>query len=525
MGLSPENRFLLFWSILGAAGFILIWNLPWRFQVNDDVIMMWLVSGAYTGQPESYAVFIHPILSWFFSELYTLNPDFNWYGFTWFFVLALSFFLVISRLSSSSSQPLVKHFLAIFFFVVVIHLSVFPQFTLVAGLAAFASFLQLFSNGGKRPAWLIIIGFFLFTLAWLIRWESVVLVGLGFSLLHFSWNSWEILRTKIPVLLVLLLVFSGLLIGKIQWEKKSEYADFLRFNKIRSGVIDHPVFRSEVVALKLQPDSDFFYFSRWFFEGENPTEEELLAKKKVLDSQLFTFNQVLNSFSRLWDFQKIEAFKSFLSLLIVGMYFFCSGTKNQKKLFFAIWVVFFLIFNHFFSVQSRVSFLFTLCFLFPVFDTQQLKIDKRILYLGYAVVILAIGYHFNNFLAEAKGRSIMVQEFSQIQSSRDQSIPLIFEGYQEHNFAIHYSYRNPVPFISTGWISRSEFQKKALRRFGLEKFEDISQYSLLTPSTNTEIVFPDYMIHAFGDFMQKDSLKTANFILLHFNKNSQSDGH
>jgi hypothetical protein len=525
MGLNTGNRFVLFWSILGAAGFIFIWNLPWRFQVNDDVIMMWLVSGAYTGEPESYAVFIHPILSWLFSELYTLNPDFNWYGFTWFFVLALSFFLVISRLSTSSSQPLVRHFLAIFFLVMIIHLCIFPQFTLVSGLAAFASFLQLFSNDGKRPAWLAIIGFFLFTLACLIRWESVVLVGLGFSLFHLSWHSWEILRTKIPVLLVLLLVFSGLLIGKIRWEKQSEYADFLRFSKIRSGVIDHPVFRSEVVDMKLEPDSDFFYFSRWFFEGENPTEKELLEKKKALDSQLFTFHQVLNSFSRLWDFQKIEAFKSFLSVLIVGLYFYCVGTKNRKYLRFAIWVVFFLIFNHFFSVQSRVSFLFILCFLFPVFDTQELNIDKRILYLGYAVVILAIGYHFNNFLAEAKGRSIMGEEFSQIQSSRNGSVPLIFEGYQEHNFAIHYSYLSPVPFISTGWVSRSEFQKKALKRFGFEKFEDISQYSLLTPSTNTEIVFPDYMNHAFGDFIQVDSLRTTNFILLHFTKNSQSDRH
>jgi hypothetical protein len=131
---------------------------------------------------------------------------------------------------------------------------------------------------------------------------------------------------------------------------------------------------------------------------------------------------------------------------------------------------------------------------------------------------------FSNFLSEAKGRSIMVEEFAYIQSARDQSIPLVFEGYQEHNLGIHYSYRSPVPFLSTGWISRSKFQREALQRFGLNNFGEIDQFALITPSTNTEIVFPAYMNHAFGDFILKDSLTTANFILLHYSLRNKPEG-
>lgn len=36
MELSAQDRFLIFWSALGAVAFLTIWNLPWRFQVNHQ---------------------------------------------------------------------------------------------------------------------------------------------------------------------------------------------------------------------------------------------------------------------------------------------------------------------------------------------------------------------------------------------------------------------------------------------------------------------------------------------------------
>jgi hypothetical protein len=486
--------------------------------------MMWLVSGAYTGQPESYAVFIHPMLSWFFSVLYAWIPEFNWYGCTWFLVLGFSYFGIISRLSESQSASLSSHFLAFFFLIMVMHFAIFPQFTLVAGFAAFSAFVLVSPKSAKSSPWQVALGFLLFLLACLIRWESVVLIGLGFALFEVSRGPVDFFRTKMSIFLVLLVFFSGLLIGKIIWERQSEYADFLRFNRIRSGVIDHPVFRQEVMDKSISPGSDLFFFSRWFFEGDNPTEEELIKKKWDLDSQFFSLEQVLNSFSRLWDFHKIEAFKSFLSVVMVILYVFSFRSHHRTGFQFLLWIAFFLVFNHFFSIQSRVSFLFFLCLLFPVVNSDELNLDSRGLYLGFLLGFLAISYHFSNFLAEAKGRSIMVQEFAHLQSERDQSVPLIFEGYQEHNLDIQYSFRSPVPFLSTGWISRSRFQSDALHRFGLKNFSELDQFALITPSTNTEIVFPAYMNHAFGAFILTDSLTTANFILLHYKLRNEPEG-
>ena len=109
-------------------------------------------------------------------------------------------------------------------------------------------------------------------------------------------------------------------------------------------------------------------------------------------------------------------------------------------------------------------------------------------------------------------------EFTTLKSALKEGIPLVIEGYQENNSGIHYSVDNPVPFITTGWISRSTFQQKALKRFGLTSFSEIREYVLLTPTSNTEIVFPSYMDYTFGNFQMIDSTQTDNFVFLQFEK-------
>lgn len=53
---------------------------------------------------------------------------------------------------------------------------------------------------------------------------------------------------------------------------------------------------------------------------------------------------------------------------------------------------------------------------------------------------------------------------------------------------------------------------------GISSFAAIEKFAFITPTVNNEIVFPDYMNHAFGAFVQTDSVRTDNFILLQFEK-------
>src|SRR5690606_39658298 len=68
----------------GAVLFVGAFCAPFIFETNDDTKMMMLVSGMFSGVPEDYGVFIHPLLSLFLSELYALNAAVPWYPLIWF---------------------------------------------------------------------------------------------------------------------------------------------------------------------------------------------------------------------------------------------------------------------------------------------------------------------------------------------------------------------------------------------------------------------------------------------------------
>jgi hypothetical protein len=510
-----KNSFLLFWTLFGAIALIVVSLLPWRFQVNDDVVMMWLVSGAYTGTPESYAVFIHPLLSWSFAKLYTAYPIIYWYESVWFLSIYVSYILLVFSISKTESHLYFKSLLAFFLLIVSVHFGIFPQFTLIAGFATFSASVVLINERLNAARWIALI---LLSFGIMIRWESSLLIALGLVFYVILQG-----KTKVKVSVVkkfsgVVLIFLSLIGSKIVYENTSPYSEFLKFNRLRAAVIDHPVFFQEILEDKIPVNSELYFFSRWFFEDGGISDTDLLEKKKQLDSELYSKDYLMSSLARLWRLQRVEAFKSFLILGIFA-FFFLSIRKTPALWFFLIaWMLFFLAFNHFFLIQGRVIFLFFLCLLFPLFRADYMKKNCLAVTLAFCLLVLALGYHISNFLEEAKGRAQMDREFLSLTSRIEPSLPFLVEGYHEHNFGIRFSRSNPVPFISTGWISRSQFQQKALGRMNLSGFSAIQEFGLITTTLNTEIVFPDYMNHAFGTFIQTDSIRTSNFIFLRFKK-------
>lgn len=515
MELTARKKFIFAWSSIGAIALSIVAFLPWRFQANDDVIMMWLVSGAYTGTPEPYAVFIHPVLSWVYSEIYTKFPSIYWYEGLWFFIIYLSFALLIYRISKTKTFHLSRNLLVLFILLITIHFGIFPQFTLVAGLAAFSALVILTQ---KETDWSRGLAFFLLAFGIMIRWEAAGLILLGYFFFSFlsEENNWSLgfLRKLAPIVIL----FTVIIGSKYIFEENSSYSDFLRFNRLRAAVIDHPIFHEEVEQKQVPIGSELFFFSRWYFEDSGITEDDLRQKKRDLDAKLWSIQHVLDSFVRLWKFQRMEAFKSFLSCGILGFFFLTGKKSHHLLLYLGGWMLFFLLFNHFYLIHGRVNILVFLCLLFPIFRFGMIQLERKLVVTISLFFLMALGFHLHNFLKEAEVRATMDAEFTELKNSLNDSTHLIVEGYSENKWGFNFSSSNPVPFLSTGWISRSEFQKKALKRMNLSSFDDIEEYALITPITNTEIVFPDYMDHAFGSFVQIDSTRSANFILLQFKK-------
>lgn len=481
-----------------ALSTILLFFLPWRFQVNDDVIMMWLVSGAYTGSPEHYVVFIHPMLSFLLSKAYTLLPEFNWYGFSWISANGLSTYLIARSILDGHAERKWKVFCLVFLAAVFIHLSIFVQFTLISGFAAFAG-LQVFIADPKPSRILKILGLLAWSLAILIRWESAALIGIGWAWFSLVFNN-LLSIPQIKKLGILSVIFLLLVGGKLAWESAYTNLEFQTFNKARSAVLDHPVGAEDIIRDNLATESDWYFFARWLFEELPIGNEELKQKKSELDARLLEWNQVNYGLTRIIRIQKTEVFKSMLISLLILTFWFIKVPSSKKILFFFVWILFYLIFNHFNLLLGRVNFLFFLVLFFPVLKYSPHLFISRWVNILTLIIFLFLAKHAWNFYHEYQERKIVNREIAYLLSNKEPDIPIFLEGVFEFYFIEHYSYRNPVPFLTYGWISRSPFQSKAYERYNFSKQSDLKEFGLLSFSFPEPLQFPNYMSRISEDF-------------------------
>src|SRR5690554_6470366 len=79
------------YHIFGLFSFAAIFCLPFIFETNDDSKMMMFLSGGYSGSPEDYAVYLHPLLSVSLAFLYNLSIYVPWYPIFWFLFFYLAY--------------------------------------------------------------------------------------------------------------------------------------------------------------------------------------------------------------------------------------------------------------------------------------------------------------------------------------------------------------------------------------------------------------------------------------------------
>ena len=65
--------------LLSAVLYLVIYKfIPVVYSTNDDRMIAEIVSGQFTGKPESYGIQMTYGFTWFFSKLYEMNRIFNW---------------------------------------------------------------------------------------------------------------------------------------------------------------------------------------------------------------------------------------------------------------------------------------------------------------------------------------------------------------------------------------------------------------------------------------------------------------
>lgn len=502
------------WALGLFLGLGIIWLLPWRFQTNDDVMMMWLVSGAYTGDAEPYAVFIHPWLSWIFSRLYSLSPEVNWYGLTWFGVNFFSGYLLLKKIWTSPFPLIQKHFWSLFICLISFHFGFFPQFTLIAGYAALAGLMQVFGSTSRRDMALAYLAFFL---GLSIRWESVVLISLG-----WLWAAFIFPQVRgsfhLPKLLGLVFLSVFLSLGKWGYEKKFVSEEYLNFNSARAKVLDHPVFVQESQTGNIPLSTDWYYVSRWMFEELPLNTSDFLAKKEELNQGLWSLQAIQDGFVRIFRVQFTELFKSMLILSLVLSFLVIQVNWRKKLVFLGVWVLFYFIFNHFNLLLGRVNLQFFLILLIPVFHSSFRYVRTRLTQILMLLYIHFLLIHCFNFWMEAKGRKQVEAEFFSLLEGKHSHAPVFLEGIMEYIFLEDFSQTHPVPFLSYSWISRSPMQEKVYQLRGFARLSELKEFYLLAFQLPEPLVFPDYINRISPGFELKSELKSESLVMLHFVK-------
>lgn len=497
------------WTSIGLMGILIIYFLPWRYQVNDDIILDWLLSGIYTGTPEAYVIFIHPLWSGFLAFLFKNFNTTPWYSIQHFLVLGGSCYLGIQSIEFQSDQWK-QRLLATLVLSISWHISLMPQFTLVSGWAAATAIMYL-GFGSKKP-WETRFAWLLFAIAAMIRLESAGLIALGFGVVTFGLSRGMV---KIKQFTAFGLIILGLALSQKIWENQSEFKAFLKFNQARAKVLDHPVFYEDWLDGKFNYDSKWSSFSNWFIEKSGISLEDLSEKSKELNARQLSLSEVNRSFSRLIRIQKEEAFKGVISATLLILFALNYRFFTLKTwLATGLWIVFLLVFNHFFHVKGRVLFLFFLPILIPLF--QILKSSNQIRGALFFTVILSLlfVYHLINFAQEAKERKELLVQLKTLMTGSGTLTKL--EGYPLEYLSQVDIQGEKINLLLDGWVARSPFQRRALNRLGYHDFRDIREYNLLGIKKFAPFFFSDYM-NSFGNRYDLVGTKeTEDLIIYHY---------
>lgn len=459
----------LIWQLVGSLSLLFILFLPWRFQVNDDELMMWLVSGAYTGTPESYAVFIHPILSWFFSVLYKLVPHLPWYPIVWFSILWFSYLVFVGQVFEKCKEGWLASCWSLIILAFLVHFTFFLQFSMVAAFAVSSGLLARLIQWQKVNSsfWRIYPTDFLILLGFLVRPEvALLLTGslfifcLIFRQKFSFWNQW-----LIPGLILGL----GYFVSWI-WINGIGMDVFVSVNHLRSQVFDSPILQLNKDFWKTV-NPDLYYFANGlqdFSEHKlnadqlNQWNVELQNKRWGMISGTFFLKAIWNDIQDEHFLIGIGLIMVFFSLVIQ----FRLGLLSLALIFLG-----FIILSPFYLIKVQIFGLGILFFLIiQLIYLDSSKKDFAGFSRGFtAVLILGIIFHFRSFFKSydnLPNKDLLNQVISNIGSSSDQEIYLVVDN----KYYLNEVFQNPLPFKILGWGSLLEQYQKSGSHFDKKVF-------------------------------------------------------
>jgi hypothetical protein len=214
----------------------LITFFPLTYETNDNFWMNAIASGANSGSPSEYLVFINIFIGKILKLFYTIIPSINWYTiyilgslFVGYTVIQFSFY----KLKSSNTIRVIRH---VFVFAVLFGTLIESGFTRTSMILAAGGFMLIFINNRKNHKQLV-LGVILIILASMMRIAAFYM----YAALSFPFIFLFLLKRKytqvIYVLASFIIALSVFHFHKQSINQNPEFTEFRKFNSTRGKLM------------------------------------------------------------------------------------------------------------------------------------------------------------------------------------------------------------------------------------------------------------------------------------------------
>ena len=229
--------------MLSAVLFLIIYKfIPIVYSTNDDRMIAEIISGQFTGTPESYAIQMTYGFTWLLSRLYMLTRSLNWYGIVLISMQIFSFGTILYRLQSFSKKWKNKMFLVVSAMAVfaAVWLKVYVQMTYTT-TAAFVGLAAIFWYATSKTEWKnLLMVCLLANIAFSIR-PNVFYMLLPATGLVYLWKligKKELKPLTITAPFMILAVTASLFFVNFSAYQQEGWKEFMEFFQDRTDIYD-----------------------------------------------------------------------------------------------------------------------------------------------------------------------------------------------------------------------------------------------------------------------------------------------
>ena len=253
-----------------------------KYEVSDDFIMEMVVSGAYTGSPSSFIMFMHPMIGIVLSMLYTFIATINWY-----FIFQIAVIFTSLCIISYTFLKYKKDNLSILLFMIFLlffsnDLYLLVQFTKTATISLCTGCILILSNildsktiNKKEVA----LGVFLFCVGYMIRNKCIyiVLFFSGLPVLFYGIKKRlkyidfvNLVKKAGKVIFPCFLILIGLSLFSIGFvQRYPAFKAYKTYSAYRSDIVDYSYYSYEDNRLEFEKngisENDFYTLVHWNF--------------------------------------------------------------------------------------------------------------------------------------------------------------------------------------------------------------------------------------------------------------------